>query len=148
MTAEGRRLLVVAPHPDDAVLGAGGTIARFARAGGQVTVLTVAAHMPPLYPAEVHERTIREAQRAHALLGVGESIFLDHPAVLLDETPLWKFNSSIQEVVDRVEPHVLLMPYFDRHIDHRQVFEGVMVASRPIGKARSIKLIATYETLS
>jgi LmbE family N-acetylglucosaminyl deacetylase len=49
-----RRLLVIAPHPDDEILGVGGTMARFAHSGGQVTVLTVAAHKPPLYPPEVH----------------------------------------------------------------------------------------------
>jgi N-acetylglucosamine malate deacetylase 1 len=148
MNAESRRLLVIAPHPDDEVLGTGGTMARFARAGGHVTVLTVAAHMPPLYSESVHETTVREARKAHALLGVAESIFLDYPAVHLGDTPLAKFNASIADVINRVEPHVLLIPYFDRHVDHRHVFEGAMVASRPIGKARSIRLLACYETLS
>ena len=148
MTADPRRLLVIAPHPDDEVLGAGGTIARFARAGGRVTVLTVAAHMPPLYPETVHETTMREARKAHAVLGVAESVFLDFPAVHLGDMPLAKFNASIAEVVHRVQPHVLLLPYFDRHVDHRQVFEGAMVASRPVGNSRSIRLVACYETLS
>ncbi len=148
MTAERRRLLVVAPHPDDEILGAGGVMARFARAGGEVTVLTVAAHMPPLYPATVHEQTVAEARQAHALIGVARSIFLDNPAVLLGEIPLPEFNASIQRVVDDVRPHVLLMPFPDRHIDHRQVFDAALVAARPVRAGREIGMVAAYETLS
>ena len=69
------RMLVVAPHPDDEVLGVGGTIAKFAAAGGEVTILIVAAHMPPLYTEETHKKTVSEANRAHALVGVKEKVF-------------------------------------------------------------------------
>jgi len=141
-------MLVVAPHPDDEILGAGGTMARFAKAGGEITVLTVAAHMPPLYPPGVHEKTIAEAKRAHETIGVAHSRFLDYPAVCLAETPLYKFNAAIQSAVNEVQPHVVLLPYPDRHVDHRMVFEAVMVAVRPVGPSRSIKLVAAYETLS
>ena len=59
------RLLVIAPHPDDEILGTGGTAARFVKQGGEVVIATLAAHMPPLYPEEVHQRTVSEAKRAH-----------------------------------------------------------------------------------
>jgi N-acetylglucosamine malate deacetylase 1 len=123
-------------------------MARFAQAGGEVTVLTVAAHMPPLYPPGVHERTVAEAKRAHEVIGVTRSQFLDYPAVCLAETPLHKFNAAIQSAINAVRPDVVLLPYPDRHVDHRLVFEAVMVAVRPIGQCRSIKLVAAYETLS
>ncbi len=141
-------LLVIAPHPDDEVLGVGGVIARYAKAGGTVTVLTAAAHMPPLYSEEVHQRTVTEARKAHALLGVAESIFFDNPAVYLGDIPVADLNRSILEVVDRVAPDVLLVPYWDRHIDHRQVFDAAMVAARPVGSGRGIGMVAAYETLS
>ncbi|HTT36575.1 MAG TPA: PIG-L deacetylase family protein [Burkholderiales bacterium] len=148
MGAQARRLLVIAPHPDDDVLGAGGVMARFARAGGEVTVLTVAAHMPPLYPQSVHERTVAEARRAHAVLGVARSIFLDNPAVLLGKIPVPEFNAAIQRVVDEVRPQVLLIPFPDRHVDHRLVFEAAMVAARPVRAGLEIGMLAAYETLS
>jgi LmbE family N-acetylglucosaminyl deacetylase len=50
--------------------------------------------------------------------------------------------------VDRVQPDVMLIPYYDRHVDHRLIFDAAMVASRPVGAGRSIKLVAAYETLS
>lgn len=142
------KMLVIAPHPDDEILGAGGTIARFANAGYEVTVLTVAAHMPPLYPSSVHEQTIAEARKAHEIVGVKESIFLKNPAVLLGQIPVHEFNNKILEVVKKVTPDIMLVPYYDRHIDHRQVFDAAMVAGRPVGVGKQIKILAAYETLS
>ena len=70
-----KRVLVIAPHPDDETLGAGGAIAKFARAGDTVSILTVAGHRPPLYEEAAYERTVREAREAHRTLGAAESIF-------------------------------------------------------------------------
>lgn len=142
------KVLVVAPHPDDEILGVGGTMARLARAGAEVKVLTVAAHMPPLYPASVHETTVAEARRAHAIVGVKESVFLDIPAVFVNQVPTSDLNRRIVEVVAGFEPRVVLCPYPDRHIDHRIVFDAVMVATRPVGAGRGVRLVAAYETLS
>ena len=36
----------------------------------------------------------------------------------------------------------------DRHIDHRLVFDSIMVATRPVGIGRKIEIVASYETLS
>src|SRR5258708_39984825 len=112
------RLMVVAPHPDDEVLGVGGTMARFARAGGEICVLTVAAHMPPLYSKEVHETTVAEARRAHAMIGVKKSTFLANPPVLLREIPLPKSNPSIHNPVGDFSPNFLFIPYSDPHFYH------------------------------
>ena len=57
-------LLVIAPHPDDETLGAGGTITRCAAAELPVTILTVAAHMPPLYSEAADSRTLCAAARS------------------------------------------------------------------------------------
>ncbi len=143
-----KKVLVIAPHPDDETLGVGGTIRRFVDTGYSVSVLTAAAHMPPLYAAEVHETTVRESRAAHRILGVGESIYLDNPAVMLGDIPLHEFNSMILDHVKRFAPDILLMPYYDRHIDHRNIFDACMVAARPVGVGKNIKLVAAYETIS
>ena len=143
-----KQVLVIAPHPDDETLGVGGTMRRMAESGWSVTVLTVAAHMPPLYSEEVHQTTVRESRAAHKLLGVSESIYLDRPAVFLGDIPISEFNGLILDQVNRIAPDILLMPYYDRHIDHRQIFDACMVVARPVGVGRNISLVAAYETIS
>lgn len=143
-----QRVLVIAPHPDDEILGVGGAIAKHAAAGDQVTVLTVSGHMPPLYPAETYQRTLAEAARAHALVGVHASRFLDIPATTLGTVPVHVMNGRLGDVVREVAPDVVLVPYPDRHVDHRVVFESAMVATRPVGAGAAIRLVAAYETLS
>ena len=56
-----KKLVVIAPHPDDETLGCGGTIARFAASGTEVSVLVVAGHLPPLYDEAAFETTRQEA---------------------------------------------------------------------------------------
>ena len=46
-----KRVLVVAPHPDDESLGVGGTISKLVSQGHEVNVLIVSGHLPPIYPA-------------------------------------------------------------------------------------------------
>ena len=142
------RVLVVAAHPDDETLGVGGTIAKFSERGHEVTVLVVSGHLPPLYEREAYDTTVRESEKAFAILGVVQSHFLEIPATMISDQPIYIVNEKIGEVVRNVDPHVVLCPYPDRHIDHRIVFDSVMVATRPVGGARSIGILAAYETLS
>jgi LmbE family N-acetylglucosaminyl deacetylase len=143
-----KNVLVVAPHPDDETLGTGGTIKRLTSQGHRVAVLTVAAHMPPLYSEEVHQTTLRESRAAHSVLGVHESIYLDKPAVYLHEIPLPEFVGLVLDQVNRLSPDILFIPFYDRHIDHRMIFEACMVAARPVGPGSKIQLVAAYETIS
>jgi N-acetylglucosamine malate deacetylase 1 len=144
----GKRILVVAPHPDDETLGAGGSMAKWAAAGNEVTVLTVAGHLPPLYTIGEYERTEREARAAHQILGVGDSRFLRIPALMIGQEPVYILNERIGQVVRECRPHVVLFAFPDRHIDHRLIFDSVMVLTRPVGVGRDIELVAAYETLS
>lgn len=144
----GKRVLVVAPHPDDETLGAGGTIAKHAERGDSVFVLMVSGHLPPLYSRADYDKTVSEAREAFGILGVSDSRFLELPATTLGQIPVHVFNGKIADIVKEVGPNVVYCPYPDRHVDHRIVFEAVMVATRPVGHGRAIELLAAYETLS
>jgi N-acetylglucosamine malate deacetylase 1 len=143
-----KRILIVAPHPDDETLGAGGSAAKWAARGHEVSVLVVSGHLPPLYPLEAYERTVAEAQRAFDILGVARSSFLRIPATYVGAEPVSSLNGQIGRVVEEIAPHVVLCCYPDRHVDHRVIFDSVMVATRPVNAGRSIELVAAYETLS
>jgi LmbE family N-acetylglucosaminyl deacetylase len=143
-----KRILVIAPHPDDETLGAGGTIAKFSEQGHQVSVLIVSGHLPPLYQRDDYEVTVKEAKKAFEKLGVAESRFLEIPATMIGAQPVHVVNGRIAAVVQEMAPQIVLCPFPDRHVDHRVVFESVQVATRPVGAGRTIELLAAYEALS
>ena len=143
-----KRILVIAPHPDDEILGVGGTIAKYSNHGDEVCILTVAGHLPPLYEEGVYQQTMKEAKIAHDLVGATQSIFLDLPATTLGQMPTHELNGKIYGVINDIKPHVVLCPYPDRHVDHRIIFESTMVGTRPIRVGKDIELVAAYEALS
>jgi LmbE family N-acetylglucosaminyl deacetylase len=142
-----KRLTVIAPHPDDETLGAGGTIARFADRGVEVSVLIVSGHLPPLYPPEAFEVTRAEAERALKVLGVHRWEFLQIPATMVHEVPVAELNGKITHFVRETNPEAVLLPFPDRHIDHRIIFDASVVACRPV-HADAPKVVLAYETLS
>lgn len=143
-----KKVLVIAPHPDDETLGVGGTISKLSRAGNQVDVLVVSGHLPPLYKREDYEVTVAEAKRAFNILGVNNSSFLEVPATMLGQKPVHEMNKAISDVINEVKPNIVFCPYPDRHIDHRIVFDSVMVATRPVNVGKGIEIVAAFETLS
>ena len=144
----GKRVMIVAPHPDDETLGVGGTIAKYSAQGADIFVLIVSGHLPPLYSRKDYDKTVHEAQSAFKLLGVSQSAFLEIPATMMNIEPLHKVNRRISKIINDFKPHIVFCPYPDRHIDHRLIFDSVMVATRPVGIGRDIEILAAYETLS
>jgi LmbE family N-acetylglucosaminyl deacetylase len=144
----GKRVLVIAPHPDDETLGVGGTIAKHADQKDAVMVLVVSGHLPPLYDRASYDQTVEEAAHAFEILGITESRFLEIPTGMLGAQPVGDLNGRITQVVEDFRPEIVLCPFPDRHVDHRVVFESTMVATRPIRGGRGIKLLAAYETIS
>jgi len=142
------RALIITPHPDDDILGAGGYIKKLSESGCEVNVLTVSGHLPPLYSEEVFATTVKEAAKAHALVGVAHSQYLKIPATKIGDVPINELNGKVVDAVNTFKPSLVLCPFPDRHIDHRLVFDAAMVATRPVGVGNNIKLLAAYETLS
>jgi len=108
----------------------------------------VAVHGPPMYSEEVGRITVAEARKGHDLIGVADSVFLNIPALTLAQKDEFELNRAIEQIVRKEKPRIVLMPFYDRHSDHRSVFETAMVATRPAANGGSIPLIAAYEVLS
>ncbi len=141
-------ILIIAPHPDDEILGLGGTISKLSSQGHKVTVLTVSGHLPPLYKKEVFEEHKRQTIEAHKIIGAHKSIFLEIPATFVKDQPVAELNGKIYEVVKNTQPKIVFLPFPDRHIDHKVIFESSMVAIRPLHDSKCIELSASYEVLS
>lgn len=140
--------LVIAPHPDDECLGPGGAIALMSNAGIAVTVVTVGSEQPPDFQEGAREVALGEARTAHKILGVSSSIFLDFPTIGISKMSTAELNGPIEQVVEELRPTVVLVPFPDRHTDHRAVFDASLVATRPFRQGTGVKLVAMYETVS
>jgi LmbE family N-acetylglucosaminyl deacetylase len=141
-------ILIVAPHPDDEVLGCGGTIARLAKEKHHVHVAIVTKAAPPLLTEEQVERGRKHALAAHHFLGVKETIFCDFPAAALDQVPHADLNKKLGEIVNRINPDMMFIPFSsDVHLDHQRTFLSSLVAARPNSPVYPKKIYA-YETLS
>jgi N-acetylglucosamine malate deacetylase 1 len=142
------RSLVIAPHPDDEVLGVGGTMARLADEGSEVYVLVVTKGGPPLFDEELVKSGRREAVSAHRLLGVKDTICLSFPACGLDMVAQSELNGQLDQILRDLRPEALYVPFNgDIHIDHQRVFTAALVASRP-KNLWAPSAIYAYETLS
>lgn len=148
MLEQVRTALVIAPHPDDEVLGVGGTIAKLVARGAEVHVAIVTRGQPPEFTAESIEMVRRECESAHRRLGVTHTHFLGLPAARLDRVPHAELNQHIGGVVSEIAPDTLFVPFVgDIHLDHQLVFTSAMVASRPRHANGPARILA-YETLS
>jgi N-acetylglucosamine malate deacetylase 1 len=143
-----KNILVIAPHPDDEVLGCGGTIRKFTENGNQVFVLVATRGSSRLFDQSKVENVRKEALEAHAFLGVSETFFLDYPAPELDTVPIADLSRDFAKVISENKIDMLFLPHRgDIHNDHKVVFNAGLVAARPVGDY-TVKEIYCYETLS
>jgi LmbE family N-acetylglucosaminyl deacetylase len=139
------RVLVMAAHPDDEVIGAGGTIVRHVQRGDKVHLCVVTKAYTPDWTEEVIKEKRREVIAASKVLGIEDVTFCDLPTVMIDTLPQKELNKSISDPVDKIQPDVVYTTHRgDLHSDHRLVFEATMVAVRPKSK-NSVKRVLSYE---
>jgi LmbE family N-acetylglucosaminyl deacetylase len=140
------RVLVVAAHPDDEVLGMGGTVAVHATVRGDaVRILCVTDGSSTQYPGDAAKRAQKEGEavRAAAALGVEDYVHLDLPDMRLDTIPHADLNAVVEEHVRGFRPEVVYTVHPDVNRDHRAVFDSVAVATRPTPE-QLVRRVLTY----
>jgi LmbE family N-acetylglucosaminyl deacetylase len=150
-----QRVLVIAAHPDDEVLGCGGTISKYLRQGVQFMVLFIAEGSSCRFVdpasaesvAAIAERT-KQAINALRLLGVNDYHFCDLPCGRLDQVPIILINKAIEDAISKFDPDtVLTHSALDANNDHRIVCRATIMATRPSVKNR-VERVLSYEVLS
>lgn len=143
-----KKILIIAPHPDDEMIGVGGTILKEIQEGNEVYVVVVTKGFAPLFNEGIVERTRAEARKCHSAIGIRETYFLDFPSTMLDTLPKYKLNGELLNLVREIKPDDVYIPYSgDMHFDHGIVAEAAMVALRPKYDFAP-ENIYVYETLS
>ena len=148
----GKSVLIVAAHPDDEVLGCGGTIARHTRAGDTVNILLL-AEGATAREGLLNERgavaALRDAAATVArVLGAEEPRFCGFPDNRLDTLPMLDLVRPIETLVGEIEPHTVYTHHHsDLNVDHRLAHEAVVTALRPT-PSRSTHALYGFEVLS
>jgi len=134
------RVACIVAHPDDEVLGVGGTIARHAKQNDQIVVVvaTIARYGRP---------TLDLVRASTAELGVKDVRALSLPYMDLARDPL-KLAQSIEPIVLAFQPEAVYTHWHgDLNSDHRAIAQAVLVACRPIGDHTPRRVLA-FETPS
>lgn len=148
-------ILVVAAHPDDEVLGCGGTIARHADAGDKIQVLIVAEGATSRQPKRDRAQAngalsalAQAAQKAGSVLGANSVELLDLPDNRLDSLDRLDLIKQIELRVAHYEPQVVYVHHAgDLNVDHRRLHEAVVVACRPT-PGHCVKRLLSFEVAS
>jgi LmbE family N-acetylglucosaminyl deacetylase len=141
-------ILNIAAHPDDELLGQGGTIARHVLAGDRVTTLIVCEGSTVRYGRDVSQEIETQARSASRVLGVSDVRFLGLQEQGLDGLRLIDVARPIEQVVAEAQPEIVYThSAADLNRDHRVLLEAVQVATRPYA-APSVREIWMCETAS
>ncbi len=144
-----KKALIIAPHPDDEILGSAGTMRRLILEGWQCTVAVVTKGTP-LYPEAQVRQVQAETRKAGDRLGLQQVLFLDLPVTTLHLIPEHELNACFDRLIsEQGDLDTVFLPFpGDRHEDHRQTFDAAMVALRSNGRIDCANRVACYETVS
>lgn len=148
-------VFIVAAHPDDEVLGCGGSIARHADAGDHVQVLIVAEGATSRQQQRDRGQVdtelsdlARAAQKAGEILGAKGVELLDLPDNRLDSIDRLDLVKLIEARIERYQPQIVYTHHAgDVNIDHRRLHEAVVTSCRPT-PGHSVKRLLSFEVAS
>lgn len=133
-----KKVLVIVAHPDDEILGMGGTIAKYVEQGDEVALLIVTDGSTSQYKdspdlqAIIEEKKI-ETKDAADILGINKIYYGGQPDMRLDVTAHTLVNAAIENVVDDFQPDIVYTHFEgDVNRDHQCVYQSTLVACRPV----------------
>lgn len=143
------RTLAVAPHPDDEILGCGGTLLRRVAEGGEVAwlIVTAVSEAGGFTSQRVRSRN-EEIERVASMVGFARVFRLDLPTMRLDTLPRADVVQQVSRVFAEFEPQEVLLPNrTDAHSDHRVVFDAVSACVKWF-RYPYVRRVMAYETVS
>lgn len=147
-------VLVVAAHPDDEVLGCGGTIAKLSSEGHEIHAAILGEGITSRYKYQqsAYMGLVEElrgcSRRVAELLGISELYFYDLPDNRFDTIPLLDIVKIIEQLIERLQPEVLYAHHGgDLNIDHVVVNRAAITATRTVA-FHPVKEVYTFEVPS
>ena len=142
------KILIIAAHPDDEVLGCGATAARFAREGHTISPLIVCENASVRYEMKMQKYLEECAIRSAKILGISRPIFLGLPDQKLDMYSALEMAQTLEKVIKEIKPEMIFTHHGgDINKDHQIIFEATLVAARPT-PTNGVRTVFAYETIS
>jgi LmbE family N-acetylglucosaminyl deacetylase len=149
-----RPALVVAAHPDDEVLGCGGTIPKLAAAGREVHVAILGEGVTSRYSeresaeAELLDDLQADSRRAGETMGAAEVHLFGLPDNRFDTVAALDVVKIVEGLVDAIAPEIVFTQHGgDLNVDHGVVFRAVLAATRPMA-GHPVQRVYGYEVAS
>lgn len=147
-------ILVIAAHPDDEVLGCGGTIARFAQEGKKVYIAILGEGMTSRYEqrenadASLVNALHSNAHEVSRFLGASDLFVFNLPDNRFDSVPLLNVVKTVEGLIERLRPSEVFTQHGgDLNIDHVVTYRATLTATRPM-VGQSVKTLYSYEVPS
>jgi N-acetylglucosamine malate deacetylase 1 len=152
---QNQTVLIIAAHPDDEVLGCGGTIASHAAVGDNVHILIMAEGITSRDDRRSTNDRSDEltelaeiARRAGKFLGAESVELLSFPDNRMDSVPLLDVVKEVEKWVDKIQPSVVYTHHIgDVNVDHQVVHKAVVIACRPM-PGQCVKTLLFFEIAS
>ena len=150
-----KKISVIAAHPDDEILGCGGTIFKFSRLGCIIDVLILSEGITARYKndkdsinKEELEALNDKCRKANKIIGTSSVTIKNFPDNRFDSIDLLKIVKTIEEFLDDKRPEVVFTHHRgDLNIDHQITNKAVVTACRPIAKW-SPNILFSFDILS
>lgn len=142
-----KRILVVAAHPDDEILGCGGTIARLIKKGNRVSTLILGEGMVSREGKKKRDvkKLKEDAHKANKIIGVKDINIYDFPDNRFDTVSVLDIVKVIEKIKRSLRPDIIYTHHWnDLNIDHRICYKAVLTASRPV-KNETVKEIYSFD---
>lgn len=148
------KILVVAAHPDDEILGLGGTIRKYINRGYKAECFILGEGQTSRNQnggadlSSILKDLKADAGRSGEIIGYSKINFLDLPDNKFDTVALLNITKAIESYIADYQPDIVYTHHYgDLNIDHRITFEAVLTACRPVGDY-TVKEIYCFETPS
>lgn len=148
------KILIIAAHPDDEVLGCGGTIANLAKEGQSIYCLFLGRGKASRYSGKTSrvkkEQKVleKEAKKSAKILGISKIFFENFPDQQYDTIPFINLVKAIEKIKEEIKPEIIFTHHSgDLNLDHQIVFRTVVTASRPL-ENEPVRKIYSFETSS
>jgi LmbE family N-acetylglucosaminyl deacetylase len=148
------KVLVVASHPDDEVLGCGGTIARLVHEGHDIFICVLGEGITSRHDRreEADEKLVKElhakSRCVAELLGAQDLFMYKQPDNRFDTVPILDIVKIIEDLIHKLKPEVVYTQHGgDLNIDHAITFRAALTAVRPM-KGCPVREVYAFEAPS